>query len=560
MPEFSSMPYAERLSYLRNYDFLENCAENEIDPKEVLGLLTLTRAEKCVQPVVLARSPYDPITGLGNPDDMERITIACMSSNADKCPSCAEFMKRLRVRQLLNTLLVEGTQAALFTTTAPSFGKVHRSNWSKKDVFANRSKSPAEVAAVRVVKQKSRGACPCGKNHTWEEGIVGTPIDPEKYNYVKEIIWTANLPLLTKSLVRQIKYAAKKLGIDKKDLRIGAPYERQLRGALHLHALVAVDNNPAGFSKLVKQIESSWVSPTAKIPKQVFEWYLNDDAETRLKEMGINNPQPIPVSIPFAAWKKGELAPATKFGTVYDIRVLTSAEVDEESGAITNNKQAANYVAKYLGDNQGAFSPEALGRIPKQLAAHYLKLRKTALALCLDSQVLYNRISTLKTVIENMPRKLTLSKTEKGDPTTPAQYKFFVSELDKLTKSEIEPNLLVSAVLPLLAEGNLSSTDLMEILKDDPDRQQLVSLRGIKTRFNRVGSNGGFTGSLMVVSNWRDSIASLRRGMYAHYLLLSGDTPLDPSVWVHKLDLEAMELERLRRSPEQYASHETDGE
>jgi hypothetical protein len=564
---FDGMPYAQRLSILLDEDFLEQCAENELNPKEVLGLSQMSRADRCFQPVVLDRSPLDIETGRGNPDDIEKVVMACMSSNADKCMSCAEFMKRLRVRQILNTLLVEGTQTALVTFTAPSFGKVHRSNWSKKDVFRNRKKTAAELAADKIVRQKDRGKCPCGKNHTWEDEIVGTPIDLSKYNYVQEIIWTVNLPLLTKSIIRKIRYQARKLGIsvggkDKSgtikpnDLRMFAVYERQLRGALHLHILLVVDNNSKGFQLLVDELQKNWETPTAKIPDLLFEWYLSDSAEARLKEVGINNPLPIPESIPFANWKKGELIAASKLGSVYDVQILhedADNDSESESGKLANQQQASNYVAKYLGDNQGALSPEALERIPYPLAQHYLKLRKTAIALQLDAHVLYNRISTLKRKIDEEFEDL----DETGETLTPFIKGYYQKSLMELLDTDIETNSLASDVLPILLEGNLTSETLIQLFKDDTERIQAVSLRGIKTRFNRTASNGGFSGALTVASNWRDSIASIRRSMYAYWLAEQGITAPDNSVWVFTLDVEEMELERVRRKANQYSPVET---
>ncbi|MGW1322686.1 replication initiator [Streptomyces antibioticus] len=108
------------------------------------------------------------------------------------------------------------------TLTAPSFGPVHN--------------------------RPGGGRCRCGRLHPDDDSALGTPLNPEWYDYRDAVLWNAHAGALwarfTTYLRQQI---ASRAGITRSELRhclklsCAKVAEYQRRGAVHFHAVIRLD-------------------------------------------------------------------------------------------------------------------------------------------------------------------------------------------------------------------------------------------------------------------------------------------------------------------------------
>lgn len=167
-----------------------------------------------------------------------RLRIACGNRRASRCPACA-WTYAGDTYHLIRAGLVgdpaKGTPHTIrdhprvfATLTAPSFGRVH-----------NRPDS-------------GRYRCRCGVQHSEDAPELGTPLDPDTYDYAGAVLWNNHASELwryfTIYLRREI---AKRAGLTQKDAReqsrisFGKVAEYQKRGAVHFHAVIRFDG-PGG--------------------------------------------------------------------------------------------------------------------------------------------------------------------------------------------------------------------------------------------------------------------------------------------------------------------------
>jgi hypothetical protein len=400
MIDYAHRNYTEKLDMMNDDAFRTMCEEQDIDPEVYLGIKFATRADKCIRPIVPnVEARINEKTG-----ETTDLVLPCGSNSMDVCPYCAEQNQRQRNRQILNTLENGRVYTALLTMTAPSFGRVHRNYWTAKDVFKHRALNGKQLEAKRLLKARDpRSACPCGGLHTFDEGIAGAPIfkkqkaasnllepfqyeEASGYDYAGETIWSHNLPALMNSLYKKLKRMGLEAGIDKEALHLYAVYERQARGSLHAHVLIAVDKNMLGFRSLVRAIDSvEWTPPTARIPSDLVEHYGSELVQARITEADVKLSHFPAEAIPHALWK-GQRAPATSFGSIRDIRVLEpdqAAEV-ELSAEINTYKQASSYLSKYLTKSQSSYSPTGIKKLKGDLRKHAESQRRTAFAMLAD--------------------------------------------------------------------------------------------------------------------------------------------------------------------------------
>ena len=272
----------------------------------------------------------------------------------------------------------------------------------------------------------------------------------------------------------------------------------------------------------------------------------------------------------------------------------------DDPSKVDNQKKAANYLASYLNKNQAGFSPESLSRMSGPQREHFLTLRQTAIALQIDKAFLFNRISTLQSAIFKLkhdplwgqipveadfgneyPMSDSMRKAREfySSPADEFEYigdlpdfgvpanspvelapstiqpesehilRFYENALIEMKKEPITLSGLADDLFFQMLELNLTSQEIVDVLKNDGDRTEAISLRGIKIRLNRLSSSAGHTGTVSVVSNWPSSISSIRSEMKA---FAAPENEADPErdLWVYELDLEAMEDERQKRSPQ----------
>ncbi|MER5485026.1 replication initiator protein RepSA [Streptomyces sp. NPDC002812] len=161
-----------------------------------------------------------------------RLRIACGNRRASRCPSCAwtyagDTYHLIRAgisgdERKDVPVTVRSHPRVFATLTAPSFGPVH-----------NRPAS---------------GRCRCGTAHTETDVLLGTALNPERYDYAGAVLWNNFAGQLwqrfTIYLRREI---AARAGLSQRALAdccrvsFGKVAEFQKRGAVHFHMVVRLD-------------------------------------------------------------------------------------------------------------------------------------------------------------------------------------------------------------------------------------------------------------------------------------------------------------------------------
>ncbi len=163
------------------------------------------------------------------------LLVRCNNRRTTRCPACAETYRRDTFHLITAGLRGgKGTSDAVAhhprvfaTFTAPGFGPVH-----------NRPDS---------------GRCRCGTRHPQDAPELGTPLDPDTYDYEAAVLWNAHAGALWRRfsiyLRREI---AKRAGLTQRAFRDHARVsfakvaEYQRRGAVHFHAVIRLDGPEGG--------------------------------------------------------------------------------------------------------------------------------------------------------------------------------------------------------------------------------------------------------------------------------------------------------------------------
>ncbi|MGW7100264.1 replication initiator protein RepSA [Streptomyces sp. NPDC054838] len=164
------------------------------------------------------------------------LRVACGNRRASRCPACA-WTYAGDTYHLIRAGLVgdpsKGTPETIrdhprvFTTlTAPSFGPVHNRPGTRP--------------------------CRCGVRHPEDAEELGTPLDPNAYDYAGAVLWNNHASELwryfTIYLRREIAARAgltQKAAREQSRVSFGKVAEYQKRGAVHFHAVIRFDG-PAG--------------------------------------------------------------------------------------------------------------------------------------------------------------------------------------------------------------------------------------------------------------------------------------------------------------------------
>lgn len=207
----------------------------------------------CTTPIRLDghRTEYDIDTGTGeigrvlhhlDSADLPagQLLVRCNNRRTTRCAACAEVYRRDTFQLITSGLrggkgVPErvGTHPRVFATlTAPSFGPVH-----------NRPSGPA--GTVRP--------CRCGVRHDQEDAVLGTPLDPDTYDYDAAVLWNAHAgPLWQRFSIYLRREVAKRAGLSQRLFRQHARVsfakvaEYQKRGAVHFHAVIRLDGPTGG--------------------------------------------------------------------------------------------------------------------------------------------------------------------------------------------------------------------------------------------------------------------------------------------------------------------------
>lgn len=188
--------------------------------------------------------------------------IKCGSRLAEVCPSCSMLYgidaTRLVALGLFGDgdnvpLTVAGNSCLWFTLTVPSFGRVHH--------YVERNGQPGICHPGKKEYCEHGTKTSCARTHEENDALNGTPLCPDCYDFVGQILANATAPELWDRFRDHDLYRslARELGIDRDELRnlvkIEAVKTSEMQGrlAVHFHGFIRLDGPSAqGSAPLVK--------------------------------------------------------------------------------------------------------------------------------------------------------------------------------------------------------------------------------------------------------------------------------------------------------------------
>ncbi|WP_329244761.1 replication initiator [Streptomyces canus] len=237
-----------------------------------------------------------------------QLLVRCNNRRITRCAACAEVYRRdtfhlitAGLRGGKGTPEQVGTHPRVFATfTAPGFGPVHN-------------------------RRTDGRPCRCGLHHGQEDEALGTPLQPDTYDYEAAVLWNAHAGALWRRFSIYLRReVAKRAGLSQRRLRDYARVsfakvaEYQKRGAVHFHAVIRIDGPEGGSTP-----PPAWA--TAEL--------LTDAIETAADKVRVDGPV-----------IDGRTHTFT-FGRQLDVRTIRSADFND-SQELTERAVAA-YIAKY---------------------------------------------------------------------------------------------------------------------------------------------------------------------------------------------------------------------
>ncbi|MET7603224.1 replication initiator protein RepSA [Streptomyces avermitilis] len=266
--------------------------------------IRLTGATKTIDPTTKTVLHY--YSTEHEPGGMLR--IACGNRRASRCPACA-WTYAGDTYHLIRAGLTgdpdKGTPHTVrehprvfATLTAPSFGPVHN--------------------------RPGNRPCRCGTQHPEDAPELGTPLDPDTYDYAGAVLWNNHASDLWRyfSIYLRREIAAR-AGLTQKDAReqsrvsFGKVAEYQKRGAVHFHAVIRFDG-PEG--------------PDTPPPHWATLGLLTDAIGAAAARVAVD-----------VAAAGDEPARTLRWGTQLDIQPISAFGDGEE----ITEQAVASYVAKY---------------------------------------------------------------------------------------------------------------------------------------------------------------------------------------------------------------------
>ncbi|WP_127450267.1 replication initiator protein RepSA [Streptomyces sp. B29(2018)] len=236
------------------------------------------------------------------------LRIACGNRRASRCPACAWTYAGDTyhlIRAGLTGDPAKGTPHTIrdhprvfATLTAPSFGPVHN--------------------------RPGPRPCRCGTHHPEDAPELGTPLDPDTYDYAGAVLWNNHAPDLwryfTIYLRREIARRAdltQKAAHEQSRVSFGKVAEYQKRGAVHFHAVIRFDG-PDG--------------PDSPPPAWATLALLTDAIQAAATRAQVDLPP-----------SGNHPACTLRWGTQLDVRPIRAFD----SGEDITEQAVASYVAKY---------------------------------------------------------------------------------------------------------------------------------------------------------------------------------------------------------------------
>ncbi|MFE0674522.1 replication initiator [Streptomyces sp. NPDC058867] len=275
----------------------------------------------CTHPVRLDghRTEYDVDTRTGEIGNVLRhldsatlpaghLLVRCNNRRATRCPACAETYRRDTYHLITAGLRggkgtsdqVAAHPRVFATFTAPGFGPVHN-------------------------RRTDNRPCRCGTHHDQEDAALGTPLDPDTYDYEAAVLWNAHAGALWRRFSIYLRReVAKRAGLTQRAFRDHARVsfakvaEYQKRGAVHFHAVIRLDGPEGGDTP-----PPAWA--TAEL--------LTDAIRAAAAAARIDGPTIDGRAHTFA------------FGRQLDVRPIRTADFD--NGQELTERAVAAYIAKY---------------------------------------------------------------------------------------------------------------------------------------------------------------------------------------------------------------------
>ena len=231
------------------------------------------------------------------------------------------------------------------TLTAPSFGPVHSRRTS---------------ARGRAMP------CGCGAWHHPDDPRVGSPVDPDTYDYTGAVLWQAHAgPLWHRFTIALRRKLAAAAGLTIKEftavarVSYGKVAEYQRRGLVHFHAIIRLDG-PDG--------------PATPAPRWATHELLTDAISAAAGAVLLTTGRPDGTVLDLV------------WGTQVDVKQIRPADagqVEDDDGQISDQRLAA-YVAKYA--TKGTGKTEAADRPIRsqrhldhlQVSPHHRRIMQTA--------------------------------------------------------------------------------------------------------------------------------------------------------------------------------------
>ncbi|MFI2910048.1 replication initiator [Streptomyces sp. PDY-4] len=237
-----------------------------------------------------------------------QLLVRCNNRRATRCAACAETYRR-DTYHLITAGLRGGkgtpervaTHPRVFATfTAPGFGPVHN-------------------------RLSGDRPCRCGIRHDDQDPALGTPLDPETYDYEAAVLWNAHAGALWQRFSIYLRReVAKRAGLTQRAFRDHARVsfakvaEYQKRGTVHFHAVIRLDGPEGG-----ETAPPAWA--TAEL--------LTDAIRAAAAAVRIDGPEVDGRPHTFV------------FGRQLDVRTIRSADFDDDQDL--TERAVAAYVAKY---------------------------------------------------------------------------------------------------------------------------------------------------------------------------------------------------------------------